>query len=260
MKTKALNVRIKAAGEDDGLSPGRFRALVSVFGNVDSYGDMVMPGAFTDNLKAWADSGDPIPVVWSHRWEDPMSHIGVVTNAVEVAEGLEVEGDVLDIDTNPVAAQVWRLLKGRRVRQFSFAYDEVDAGPASSEELGEYRELRKLNLHEVGPCLLGVNPATELLEAKAHELAKAGRVLSAKNRETIVAARDALNAVLETADDTTDTDTGETPKSATIEPNAAPSQPAATEVKAEDRETGKVEEPRPQGSAMVEWDAKHILL
>ena len=38
--------------------PGKFRALVSVFGTSDSYGDIVMPGAFAKSLDRLADAGD----------------------------------------------------------------------------------------------------------------------------------------------------------------------------------------------------------
>lgn len=213
MKTKACRVQVKAVGTEDGLKDGEFTALVSVFDNVDTYGDKVVAGAFSDDLKAWEDSGDPIPVVWSHRWDDPFSHIGRVLKAEETADGLMVHAVVDDLDVNPTAQQVHRLLKGRRVTQFSFAYDVQEGAWVKSETDGEFYELRKLKLHEVGPCLVGVNQATELLAAKAHDLAtKAGRVLSQKNRDTIVAARDALDEVLKAADN-------EDEKSATMEPS-----------------------------------------
>lgn len=73
---------------------GTFSALVSVFGNVDHGGDRVMPGAFTKSLARWEASGDPIPVIWNHAWDNPAAHIGKVnpSDAVETAEGLVVMG------------------------------------------------------------------------------------------------------------------------------------------------------------------------
>jgi hypothetical protein len=64
----------------------------------------------------------------------------------------------------------------------------------------EFFELRKLKLYEVGPTQVGANPSTELLAVKhladhARQAAvefKAGRVLSAKNEQTL---RDALEAL-----------------------------------------------------------------
>lgn len=164
MDTKTFTGAVKAAGDADGLPEGTFKALVSVFGNVDSVGDVVMPGAFADSIEAWEAKGDPIPVIWSHDWADPYSHIGHVTKALETDDGLVVEAE-LDL-ANPKAEQVYRLLKGRRVTQFSFAYDVVDGAEAERDGEAVY-ELRKLDVHEVGPCLLGCNQETRLLSAKA---------------------------------------------------------------------------------------------
>ncbi|MFD6180064.1 HK97 family phage prohead protease [Streptomyces goshikiensis] len=194
MLTKDAPARVKAAGEEDGLGAGEFTALVSVFGNEDSVGDVVMPGAFTDDLARWKQSGDPIPVIWSHDWGDPFSHIGHVTDARESAGGLLVTGQ-LDL-ANPKAEQVFRLLKGRRVTQFSFAYDILDGGWGERDG-GEVYELRKLKVHEVGPCLVGANQQTELLSAKSST--KAGRVLSQKNFEALTAAYEAIGEVLGSA-------------------------------------------------------------
>lgn len=203
MQIKTCPVRVKAVGAAGTADEGTFEALVSVFGNVDSYGDMVVKGAFTDTLAEWAAKGDPIPVYWSHRMDDPDYNIGEVLAASETDEGLLVKAKI-DLDT-PKGSQVHRLLKARRVTQFSFAYEVLDAGYAKSEALGEYLELRKLNLFEVGPTPLGANDQTELLGVKRladHVLVdvKAGRTISAKNEDELRAAHDALGRVLSTLD------------------------------------------------------------
>ncbi len=204
MLTKSLPADVKAAvGEGD---QGIFDAVVAVFGNVDSVGDRIVKGAFSDTLKEWGTSGDPIPVLWSHLRDNPSYHIGVVTEAKETDQGLQVRGQ-LDLD-NPAAAQVWRLLKGRRVTQFSFAYDILDGGPVQSDGESVF-ELRRLKLYEVGPTLIGANQATDLLGTKSaiRELAqvaeqlKAGRVLSAKNESLLRDAHAAIGGVLAALDD-----------------------------------------------------------
>ncbi len=204
MRTKDFTARVKAAGVADGLAEGQFLALVSVFGNEDSMGDVVRPGAFTETLAEWSAKGDPIPVIWSHNWGDPFAHLGTVVRATETLEGLEVLGQIDDLGVNPTADQVYRLLKGRRVTQFSFAYDEIESAWVKDDEnrWGGYWELRKLRLHEVGPCLVGANQETELLAAKAAGLvrgAKAGRVLSQANYDTLKSAHDAIGEVLASA-------------------------------------------------------------
>lgn len=173
MKIKSAQIaRLKADG-DDGLGAGQFEAIVAVFGNKDSWGDIIVPGAFADDLAEWKASGDPLPVIWSHDWANPESHIGVVLDAREVAAGelggehpagLWVKGQ-LDIDDNTVAVRVNKLLKGRRVKQFSFAYDELTSGPGTYNGVEGWL-LQKLKTFEVGPTLVGMNQETTLLGAK----------------------------------------------------------------------------------------------
>lgn len=166
MKTKSFNANVKAVGTADGLGDGQFTALVAVFGNKDHGGDVIVPGAFADSLRDWAASGDAIPAIWSHQWADPFAHIGWSLSAAETADGLLVTAQ-LDLE-NPTALQTYKLLKQRRVKEFSFGYDVVDGGYVTQDE-DEFFELRKLNLIEFGPTLKGMNPDTQLLGTKSDE-------------------------------------------------------------------------------------------
>lgn len=176
MQIKSCPVQIKAAGTHEGTDEGVFEAIVATW-DLDSVGDRIVKGAFADTLAAWAKSGDPIPVYWSHRMDDPDYNIGHILEAAETDEGLRVKAQ-LDMDS-PKAAQVYRLLKGRRVTQFSFAYDVEDGAYVEEKGADPYYELRKLKLHEVGPTPIGANQATELLGVKA------GRVLSKANEDRV---------------------------------------------------------------------------
>jgi len=216
MFTKSCDARVKAVGDADGLEDGVFEAMVSVFGNVDSYGDRVLPGAFKDTLDEWAASGNPIPVYWSHRMDDPDYNIGHVLEAKELEPGDPALPDSLrengglwvraQIDLEGAKSkQVYRLLKGRRVTQFSFAYDLLDYAIVKGEDDdNQVWELRKMKLYEIGPTPIGANQETELLgvKAAAHRAdrlaaeVKAGRVLSAKNEGELREARDAIDRVL----------------------------------------------------------------
>lgn len=144
---------------------GEFEAIVSVFGNVDHGGDRVVKGAFTKSLAAWEASGDPIPVLWNHDRANPLAHIGKVTKAEEVDDGLKITA-ALDVH-KPFAKQVYDLLAERRVKEFSFAYEIVDA-----EQTKDAFELKELNVIEVGPTLQGMNPATQLLAVKSYTKAE----------------------------------------------------------------------------------------
>ena len=58
---------VKAVDEE-----GIFTGYVSVFGNVDAGGDIVVPGAFADSLAAWKAKGKLPPVLWQHRTGEPL--------------------------------------------------------------------------------------------------------------------------------------------------------------------------------------------
>jgi HK97 family phage prohead protease len=198
MRTKSCPVRIKAAGTHEGTDEGVFEAIVAAY-NLDSVGDKISPGAFAETLAEWKGRGDPIPVLWSHMSHDPEYHIGEVLEAEERPEGLWVKARI-DLDATK-AAQVYKLLKGRRVTQFSFAYDIEEGSWVEQKDGPGYYELRKLKLYEVGPTLIGANQATELIDVKSAgaadmlpdltkvqetlETLKAGRTLSSQNEQRV---------------------------------------------------------------------------
>lgn len=159
MKFKKTAIRgFKAL--DDGK--GEFEAIVAVFNNIDLAGDRIIKGAFADSLKAWEQKGRPIPVVFSHDWQNLDAHIGEVTEAKETDEGLYIKAQ-LDMD-DPAAAKVFRLMKRGTLAEFSFAYD------VEEEKLQNgANELLKLDVIEVGPTLKGMNPATQLLGVKSDD-------------------------------------------------------------------------------------------
>lgn len=161
MTVKSVIAEVKALGDGE---KAEFEAYASVFGNRDSYGDVVQKGAFAASLKAWAEKGAPIPLLWGHNMADPDFNIGMVTSAEEDEHGLKV---VCELDTDsPKGAQVHRLLKQGRVREMSFAFD------ATSSEYGEIdgksvRFLKEVDLFEVSVVPLGANPETEVLAVKS---------------------------------------------------------------------------------------------
>lgn len=211
MLTKNATIQIKA-GPEDGLSEGQFVAYASVFGNVDSYGDIVVKGAFADDLDRWEKSGKAIPLLFGHNMVDPDLNIGHVMKAEEDDFGLKVTAQ-LDLE-NPKSKQVYRMIKGRRIDQMSFAYDVIDGQAVKSDDEDEddVYEIRKLKLYEVSVVTVGANSETEILAVKTMPTVadrvvadiKAGRVLSAKNESELRSAHEALGRVLKVLDNTSD--------------------------------------------------------
>ena len=58
---------VKAVQED-----GTFEGYGSIFGNVDSYKEIVAAGAFAESLMQWKESGRLPPVLWQHRSGEPI--------------------------------------------------------------------------------------------------------------------------------------------------------------------------------------------
>lgn len=240
---KTAHLKIKAAGPKDDLKEGQFLAYASVFGNIDSYGDKVIKGAFAETLKEWNSGDAVIPLLYGHDMRDPNNNIGHVIEASEDDHGLLVKGQIdLDGGNGP---QVYRLVKGARVSQMSFAYDVLEGAWIDTEDESFY-ELRKLKLYEVSIVPIGANQETELLAVKAAaehsarfaEAVKAGRVLSSKNETTLreaVASLDAasksITDVLAAVSDEGDQEKGAQPASpATSQepPKATDQEPSST--------------------------------
>lgn len=195
MKVKDFEIRVKE-DERDGMAEGEFIGYASIFGNVDSYGEVVAKGAFEKSLKEWAEGGGVLPVLWGHNLSDPDYNIGGVISASEDERGLKIHAR-LDLDS-PKGVSVYRLLKGGRVGQMSFAFDVIEKHDVKAgDNLPDHVSLDEVKLYEVSVVPIGANQETEIMAVKsaADDLfLKAGRVLSAKNEITIRETADQLEA------------------------------------------------------------------
>lgn len=173
METKQFAAtQVKTVDADD--APGTFEAIVAVFGNVDSYGDMIIPGAFSDWIKACETNGYA-PPVWTHQWGTVP--IGVTQEMAETDEGLLVKGrlfiDQAAGEDHPIARQVYTAMRAQdpfgksALREFSFAYDIVEMSEHKDEQHGWYWQLEQLTVIEYGPCLKGANDQTRLVGVKS---------------------------------------------------------------------------------------------
>ncbi|WP_066041918.1 HK97 family phage prohead protease [Herbiconiux solani] len=199
MKTKQMPVRIKA-GPDDGLLEGEFIVYPSTFiKEPDSYGDIVAPGAFADTIAEWTASGLTMPALYGHRMDDPDFFVGGAVGA-DMAEdeiGWRVKG-AFDLES-PKGPQTYRLAKSGRLAQLSFAYDVLEEGAVQLDDGRKVNELRKLKVYEFSFVPIGANQDTSIVAIKAMaedfaSAAKAGRVLSAKNEETLRGAIESLDS------------------------------------------------------------------
>lgn len=245
---KTAPALVKAAEDDDGGGEGIIEALVATY-DLDSGGDRIVPGAFEKTLSEWKESGTSIPFIWSHMHDDLDAYLGDVLDAKETDDGLWVKAQI-DLDDDR-SRKAYKLLKGGRVRNYSFAYEVLD-----SEEKDGVNELKQLKLFEVGPTLIGMNQQTRTLvvkamrddaqhfsaELKTFEL-KAGRVISAANEQSLREASEAIARVLAQLDSQPDAD--EPSDEEAGEEDAPPAEPE----KADESAKTKADEPMPTGPA-----------
>ena len=197
VETKAVDAMFKA--DEDG-EEGDITAIVSVFNNADLYRDVSREGSFAKGLADYksADSPelDPLPMVFAHgasrienfvgEWSDwkelPPGH-ELLPRKLKEYGGLWLRGsfDLKDIDGNPDrdVRKLYRNVKGGRIKQFSYRYRATKYAYIEFE--GKYlRELLEQKISEAGPCLVGVNPMTELLDVKSASIAGNGAPLHGK--------------------------------------------------------------------------------
>lgn len=140
VKASHAELEIKAEG-----SEGEIKGYGSLFKKVDSYGEMVMPGAFTNSLKAWEKAARPIPMLWQHRSDQP---IGVWETFEENAKGLKLAGR-MNLETQR-GKEAWSDVKMKSVTGLSIGYYEIEADPFDwSGANTEPRKLIELDLREV---------------------------------------------------------------------------------------------------------------
>lgn len=155
MKHKQFGFKADAVNDD-----GTFAGYGSVFGNVDSYREIVAPGAFADSLKAIKASGDPLPALWQHNSSQPIGGYDILE---EDARGLRVEGWLLK-DQIPLAAQAHALMLRRVVKGLSIGYYVLED---SWNEKDRIRTLIKLDLQEISIVTFPANVEAQIDAVKS---------------------------------------------------------------------------------------------
>ena len=156
IKTKSFKVK---AEESEESGSGYFVGYASVFGNVDSYGEVMEKGAFSDTLKEW--EGRKIPVFYGHDLTNPENNIGYVESAEEDGTGLLVRC-VVDTEGPGNGPIVYKLLKEGRIDRMSFGFYVNDA-----DHKGGVTYIKKVSLLEVSVVPAPANPEAAITDVKS---------------------------------------------------------------------------------------------
>lgn len=126
---------LKFAGGEEGV----FEGYASTFDNVDSFGDTILKGAFTDTLK---DRNRPVKMFLGHN---PSMAIGIWPELKEDDTGLFVKGELTPGHT--IARNVFASLKQGSIDGLSIGFRIPLGGAEESDDGG--RLLGKIDLVEI---------------------------------------------------------------------------------------------------------------
>lgn len=156
---------------------GAFSGYGAVFGNVDSYGDVIEKGAFKETLRAWEERGKFPPMLLQHGGgflggADDMLPVGKWTLMEENSKGLKVEGELFALGTER-GQYLYEGLKSGALDGLSIGYQTIKF--RNGAKAGEPRRyLEQVNLLE-----------TSIVTFPANDKARIGAVKAAERIKTI---------------------------------------------------------------------------
>lgn len=167
----ACGLELKFA--DDSAQTMSFAGYGAVFGNVDSYGDVIQKGAFRETLRD-AKKTKIWPAMLSQHggWgmdSESMTPIGIWTDMEEDDVGLRLEGQLADTPRGREMHTLMKMKPRAAINGLSIGYrvKEFTLGTKPEEPR---RTLKKIDLIEVSPVTFPANPKARVSAVKSIEL------------------------------------------------------------------------------------------
>jgi HK97 family phage prohead protease len=173
-----------------------FEGYASVFRNVDSYGDVIEPGAFKKTITEHAKR---VKVLWQH---DPYTPIGKPVEMQEDNHGLYVKAKISQTDEGKRAII---LMRDGVIDELSIGFNTVKD---EWDKENNTRKIKEVKLWEFSPVTFAANDQAVITGVKSNrfsqllaninqELRNGGQAI---NREKIEQAIEALKALLTDAE------------------------------------------------------------
>lgn len=160
MSKKAITRPFKVKSADS--ATGIFTGYASVFGELDSYRDIVMPGAFAKSLRRFKELTRKVPMLWQH---DPRTPIGVYTELAEDDTGLLVTGQCnMDVQQG---RECHALMAQEALTGLSIGYNTVRD---EWDEKGMARKLFEVDLWEISPVTFPAGDSARVDGVKSVDL------------------------------------------------------------------------------------------
>jgi len=157
-ETRAFALTLRAAGDD-----GAVEGYGGVFGQRDTYDDVISAGAFVASLAAHRAAGTMPAMLWQH---DPGEPIGVWSEMIEDERGLRVKGRLVLESERGRAAHA--LLKAGALNGLSIGFM---AKQWSYDRESEIRTLTEIDLWEVSLVTFPAQPKARVTSVKSADVA-----------------------------------------------------------------------------------------
>ena len=159
------------ADEKNGIVKG----YGSIFGNIDSDGDMITMGAYKKTIQ---ENGERVKYLYQHDIEKP---IGKMRELYEDSTGLAF---VAEVPKTRLGMDVIELIKSGVITENS-----VGIMPIQKRQVDDYRELSEVKLYEISAVTLAANDQAKILDVK-----------NQKNRDAVLDRYDRLTKLIRKSD------------------------------------------------------------
>lgn len=148
-----------------------FTGYGAVFNNVDAYGDVIMPGAFSQYLADAKAGRQPWPAMLSQHGGmglsvDDMTPVGVWTDLAEDGTGLKATGTLAD---TPRGSELYALMKMAprpAIDGLSIGYIPKEWEPRSKPD-DPRRRIKRIDLLEISPVTFPANRLARVSSVKS---------------------------------------------------------------------------------------------
>lgn len=168
MLLKHRNFGLVDVKADNESAAGTFRGYGAIFGNVDSYGEVIEHGAFAKSLSEWQAKGKWPKMLLQHGgWGiglDDMMPVGEWTLMEEDRKGLKVEGRLFATETER-GQYIYEGLKSGVLDGLSIGFQVVNSRSEIVDE-EERRILTEIKLWEVSIVTFPANDKARISSVK----------------------------------------------------------------------------------------------
>lgn len=172
MEHKVFTLAEIKFAEGDGATAMEFTGYGAVFGNVDAYGDVIIPGAFADTMATARKSGNWPAMLSQHGgWgmtSEDLTPIGIWTDMSEDGHGLKLTGVLADTPRGRDLHTLMKMKPRPAINGLSIGYVAKEWTQRSKPEEPR-RTLKKIDLIEVSPVTFPANGLARVQSVKSIE-------------------------------------------------------------------------------------------